>query len=82
MNLFKKLFSKNYYYFIDSVKIKTNQKTISGTELRADLPFQKSGYSIWIESNINLDLMIKDSDIFSLANEIPHFYTVPPTHNG
>lgn len=72
-----------YHYFLDSVKIDTEQSSINGADVRAHLPPEKSGYAIFLESQGNdPDKQVQDSDGFSLEKKPLRFYSVPPANFG
>lgn len=74
---------KKYHYFLDSVKIDTEQSSITGADVRAQLPPDKSGYSLFLESQGNdPDKQVQDPDGFTLEKKTLRFYSVPPANFG
>lgn len=72
-----------YHYFLDGKKIDTDTSSLSGSDIRAQLPPEKAGYPIFLESQGNEpDKQINDGDNFSLEKKPLRFYSVPPANFG
>lgn len=71
-----------YSYFLDGTKIDTDSSSITGAEVRAKLPPEKSGYALYLEGHGNdPDKLVNDADSFSLDKKL-RFYSVPPATFG
>jgi hypothetical protein len=75
--------SVKYFYFLDSQKIDSTSFSITGAAVRANLPSEKSGYAIFLESQgADPDKQVQDSDVFSLDKPPLKFYSAPPATFG
>lgn len=74
---------KKYHYSLDGVKLETSQPTVTGAEVRGQLPPEKAGYPIFLEEHgNNPDRQITDAETFSLEKQPPSFYSTPPATFG
>jgi hypothetical protein len=72
-----------YSFSLDGAEYKSATSSITGAEVRAKLPPEKAGYSIFLESRgTEPDKQINDADTFSLEKGLLCFYSVPPATFG
>ena len=72
-----------YQYFLDLQKYENESSSLSGLTVREQLPADKAGYAIFLESQGNEpDKQIRDDDNFSLEKKPLRFYSVPPANFG
>ena len=72
-----------YFYFLDGQKIESTSSSITGAAVRANLPPEKSGYALFLESQgADPDKQVQDSDGFSVEKPPLKFYSVPPATFG
>ncbi len=72
-----------YHYFLDGVKVDTEQSSITGAEVRAQLPAEKANYGLFLEAQGNdPDKQVQPTDTFSLEKKTLRFYSAPPANFG
>jgi hypothetical protein len=72
-----------YVFFLDGIEFKSETSSINGADVRAKLPPEKAGYSIFLESKgSEPDKQITDAEAFSLEKGPLCFYSVPPATFG
>lgn len=72
-----------YHYFLDGKRIDNPTSSLTGADIRAKLPPDQKNYAIYLETQGDKpDELVKDDRTFSLENNIPHFFTVPPANFG
>lgn len=76
-----------FIYFVDQVKFETTHSTLTGAQIKAQIPNFNPAYSLFLEEPGDApDRLINDNDSVSLSTQGPgghkHFYTVPPASFG
>lgn len=72
------------FYFLDDEKVEVNLPSTTGAAIRANLPADKAGYAVYLESRGNdPDQLVNDADSFELEKTGKlRFYSVPPADFG
>jgi len=76
---------EKYFYFVDGVKYDWGQATVTGAQIRAQLPDPNKTYGLFLEGQgKDPDQKIEDTTVVSLEKEKGprRFYTVPPATFG
>ncbi|MBS1722979.1 MAG: multiubiquitin domain-containing protein [Armatimonadetes bacterium] len=75
---------KKHHYFVDGKKYETEAGSLTGAEIKAQIPGFDQTYQLVLEGRHgDPDRVIKDTDSVNLDTNPPlQFYTVPPATFG